>query len=230
MTIKENLKYIQSQLPGKVRLVAVSKTRTNDEILEAYQSGQRQFGENKVQELTKKCRELPKDIEWHYIGHLQTNKVKQLVPFVSMIHSIDSLKLLSTINKEAGNCNRVIPVLLEFHIAREESKFGLTLEEAEELLSAPEIGTLSNVVIAGVMGMATFTDDTDMIKSEFRTLRSHFEYIKQKYFSQTDQFREISMGMSDDYPIAVSEGSTIVRVGSKIFGTRNGVPGLLTIS
>ena len=149
MTTTENLKFIQNQLPAKVKLVAVSKTKSIDQILEAYETGQRLFGENKVQELIGKWQELPKEIEWHYIGHLQSNKVKQIVPFVSFIHGVDSYKLLSTINKEAEKCNRVIPVLLEFHIAEEESKFGLTLKDAEEILSMPEIGSLKNITIAG---------------------------------------------------------------------------------
>ena len=220
MTTTENLKFIHSQLPAKVKLVAVSKTKSMDQILEAYQTGQRLFGENKVQELTAKWQELPKDIEWHYIGHLQSNKVKQIVPFVSFIHGVDSYKLLSTINKEAEKCNRVIPVLLEFHIAEEESKFGLTLTDAEEILSMPEIGSLKNITIAGVMGMATFTDDTAVIKTEFELLAKIFQKLRQKYFSTSNQFCELSMGMSDDYPIAISAGSTMVRIGSKIFGSR----------
>jgi len=220
MTITESLNFIHNQIPANVRLVAVSKTRSNDEIMEAYKAGQRCFGENKVQEIAGKWQELPKDIEWHFIGHLQSNKVKQLVPFVSLIHGVESLRLLSAINKESEKCNRIVPVLLEFHIAREESKFGLNLEDAEEILSSPELKSMKNISIAGVMGMATFTDDVELIQSEFRKLRSIFELLRNKYFSDTAQFCEISMGMSDDYTIAVSEGSTIVRIGSKIFGTR----------
>ena len=220
MTIKENLKFIHSQLPDKIKLVAVSKTKNTGQIMEAYDSGQRLFGENKVQELVTKWQELPKDIEWHFIGHLQNNKVKQLVPFVSLIHSVDSFKLLSTINKEAEKFNRVIPVLLEFHIASEESKFGLTLADAEEILALPEIVTMKNIIISGVMGMATFTNDRDVIRSEFERLNIIFHHLQKKYFSHSNKFCEISMGMSDDYPIAVTAGSTIVRIGSKIFGTR----------
>jgi hypothetical protein len=220
MTTTENLKFIHSQLPAKVKLVAVSKTKSNDQILEAYQAGQRLFGENKVQELIGKWKELPKDIEWHYIGHLQSNKVKQIVPFISLIHGVDSYKLLETIDKEAKRCNRVIPVLLEFHIAEEESKFGLTLKDAKGILSMPEIGSLENITIAGVMGMATFTDDTAVIKAEFEQLAKIFQLLKQKYFGASSQFCELSMGMSDDYLIAVSAGSTLVRIGSKIFGAR----------
>ncbi len=220
MTIPENLKFIRSQLPAKIKLVAVSKTKSQNQILEAYQEGQRMFGENKVQELLTKWNDLPKDIEWHFIGHLQNNKVKQLVPFISLIHGVDSLKLLATINKEAEKCNRVVPVLLQFHIASEESKFGLTLIEAEEILSSSEMDSMKNITIAGVMGMATFTDEEKVIRSEFEQLRTIFQFLKNNYFTKSSQFCEISMGMSDDYPIAVAEGSTIVRIGSKIFGNR----------
>jgi PLP dependent protein len=220
MTITESLKFIRNQLPDKVKLVAVSKTKGSDQIYEAYQTGQRCFGENKIQELVKKWQELPKDIEWHFIGHLQSNKVKQIVPFISLIHSVDSMKLLSTINREAVKCDRVVPVLLEFHIASEESKFGLTLGEAEEILSSPETGLLRNISFAGVMGMATFTDDQEAIKSEFEDLSTIFYILKEKYFNHSIQFCEISMGMSDDYLLAASAGSTMVRIGSRIFGTR----------
>jgi len=221
MTIAENLKLIHSQLPSGVKLVAVSKTKSSDQIMEAYSEGQRMFGENKVQELLSKWHELPKDIEWHFIGHLQNNKVRQIVPFISLIHGVDSFKLLSTINKEAEKCNRIVRVLLEFHIASEESKFGLTLSEVEEMLSSPEMNSLKNIAVSGVMGMATFTNDEQVIQAEFERLRTIFNFLKSKYYAQTSQFCEISMGMSDDYPIAVSKGSTIVRIGSKIFGTRN---------
>lgn len=220
MTITENLKFIHNQLPAKVKLVAVSKTKSIEQIYQAYRTGHRAFGENKIQELIKKWQELPKDIEWHFIGHLQSNKVKQIVPFISLIHSIDSYKLLATINKEAEKWNRVVPVLLEFHVASEESKFGLTLSGADEMLSSPDIGSLKNVSITGVMGMATFTNDKELIKSEFRQLSNIFHFLRGKYFYHNNQFCEISMGMSDDYPIAISEGSTIVRIGSKIFGAR----------
>lgn len=221
MIISENLKYINSQLPAGVKLVAVSKTRSHEEIMEAYEAGQRLFGENKVQELSSKCQQLPNDIEWHYIGHLQTNKVKQLVPYVSVIQSVDSLKLLMIINKEAQKAGKVITVLLEFHIASEESKFGLSLNDAVEILASPEIKDMKNVQIGGVMGMATFTEDEKLIRSEFEQLRSFYYQIKKMYFADNEVFGEISMGMSDDYPIAVSTGSTIVRIGSKIFGTRS---------
>jgi len=217
MTITENLIYINSQLPAGVKLIAVSKTKSIEEIMEAYDAGQRLFGENKVHELTSKWQQLPKDVEWHYIGHLQTNKVKQLMPYVSVIHSVDSLKLLSVINREAEKISRIIPVLLEFHIAAEESKFGLSLSGAEEILTSAEMARMNNVRMSGVMGMATFTDDEKLIRSEFEHLRSLFNIIKAKFFQGYDQFCEISMGMSDDFPIAVSAGSTMVRIGSKIF-------------
>lgn len=220
MSISENLNFIHGSIPPHVRLVAVSKTRTPAEIMEAYNAGQRLFGENKVQEITRKWQELPKEIEWHFIGHLQSNKVRQLVPFVSLIHGVESLKLLSAINREAEKCNRKVSVLLEFHIAREESKFGLSTGEAEELLSSGEFKSMQNIIVAGVMGMATFTEDENQVRSEFSQLKSIFELLKIKYFSNSPQFCEISMGMSDDYAIAVAEGSTMVRIGSKIFGSR----------
>lgn len=220
MTIPENLKFIHSQLPAKVKLVAVSKTKGIDQIMEAYHTGQRLFGENKVQELTGKWQVLPKDIEWHFIGHLQSNKVKQVVPFVSLIHGVDSFKLLSTINKEAEKCNRVVSVLLEFHIAWEESKFGLTSLQAEEILCMPETKSMKNVSIRGVMGMATYTSDVARISAEFEHLAKIFKLLKNNYFSTDDRFCELSMGMSDDFPMAVAAGSTIVRIGSSIFGTR----------
>ncbi len=185
--------------------------------MEAYKFGQRFFGENKVQELIGKWQELPKDIEWHFIGHLQSNKVRQIAPFISLIHGVDSFKLLSTINKEAEKCSRIVKVLFEFHIASEESKFGLTLTEAEEIISMSETQAMNNITIAGVMGMATFTDNESVIRSEFERLTSIYKSLKKRYFSQSSQFCEISMGMSDDFAIAVSAGSTIVRIGSKIF-------------
>ena len=220
MTISENLKFVQSQLPASVKLVAVSKTKSADQIMEAYHAGQRLFGENKVQELMGKWQSLPKDIEWHFIGHLQSNKVKQVVPLVSLIHGVDSYKLLSAINHEAVKCDRVAAVLLEFHIAGEESKFGLTLAEAEEILALPDTQAMKNIAIRGVMGMATFTRDEALIKKEFEQLAAIYASLKEKYFSTSPQFCELSMGMSDDFPMAVEAGSTIVRIGSRIFGTR----------
>ncbi len=221
MTIAKNLQDILKSLPEKVKLVAVSKTRSEEEIMEAYQTGQRRFGENKVQEMARKQANLPNDIEWHLIGHLQTNKVKYIVPFVSMIHAVDSLKLLKTIDTEAEKVNRIIPCLLQFHIAEEETKFGLTIEEAMALLSSPEYAALKNAQIVGVMGMATFTDDKDQVGREFYELNRIFKLLKDRYFNENDNFREISMGMSDDYTIAVEKGSTMVRIGSHIFGARS---------
>ena len=220
MTIISNLQFILRQLPESVKLVAVSKTKSTEQILEAYQAGQRMFGENKVQELVTKWQLLPKDIEWHFIGHLQSNKVKPIIPFVSLIHGIDSFRLLSTINKEAEKIDRVISVLLEFHIAEEESKFGLSLSEAEEMLTSVEWKSLKNISVRGVMGMATFTTDQIVIKSEFERLSNIFRQLKEKYFQDSEFFCELSMGMSDDYLIALSAGSTLVRIGSKIFGNR----------
>lgn len=221
MPSADKFRDFQKNLPAHVRLVAVSKTKSEEEILEIYNEGHRLFGENKVQELLPKYEDLPKDIEWHLIGHLQSNKVKYIAPFVGMIHSADSLKLLKTINKEALKSNRAIKCLLQFHIAEEETKFGLDLEEAAEILSSEEFKELKNVVICGVMGMATFTDDLEKVRREFKTLKSVFGLLKKTYFADQPNFSEISMGMSDDYKLAIKEGSTIIRVGSAIFGSRN---------
>lgn len=218
--IRENLQRIQRTIPDGVLLLAVSKTKPESDIMEAYDFGCRSFGENKAQEMVGKYEHLPKDIRWHMIGHLQTNKVKYIAPFVSLIHSVDSLNLLETINKEAKKCNRVIPCLLQFHIATEETKFGLSLEEAEEFITTPEFRELQNIEIHGVMGMASFTDNTEQVRNEFRHLKSIFDTLHAKYFP-SDTFKEISMGMSGDYQIAIEEGSTIVRIGSSIFGARN---------
>jgi pyridoxal phosphate enzyme (YggS family) len=220
MDIEKNIAEIKKSLPDGVKLVAVSKTRSPQIILQAYDAGHKIFGENKAQELIQKQEVLPKDIEWHFIGHLQTNKAKYLVPFVSMIHSIDSFKILKTVNKEAKKNNRIIPCLLQFHIAQESTKFGLSEEEAYEILDSEEYKALKNVSIAGVMGMATFTDDKLQVRHEFRFLKKIFDKLKKEYFPRKKAFKEISMGMSDDYEIAVEEGSTIVRIGSKIFGAR----------
>jgi PLP dependent protein len=220
MDIGRNIAEIVSTLPAGVKLVAVSKNKPTEVILEAYQSGHKIFGENKAQELISKQEVLSKDIEWHFIGHLQSNKVKYLAPFVAMIHSIDSQKILKTVNKEAAKNKRNIPCLLQFHIAQESTKFGLSPEEAHAMLSTDEFRTMSNVTIAGVMGMATFTDDENQVRSEFRHLKEIFDRLKNTYFRDQPGFKEISMGMSDDFVVAVEEGSTIVRVGSKIFGIR----------
>lgn len=203
-----------------MKLVAVSKTHSVEEIMEAYQTGQRCFAENKAQELSAKQPLLPSDIEWHFIGHLQSNKVKYIAPFVSLIHSVDSLKLLQVIDKEASKNGRTISCLLQFHIAEEDTKFGLDIEEAEEILESKAYRELKNISIAGIMSMATFTDDYDQVRREFRHLKAIFDQLKGKYFAHDPAFREISMGMSDDYEIAVSEGSTLVRIGSSIFGAR----------
>ena len=213
MTIASNLKAIQSSLPKEVTLVAVSKTKPNTAILEAYQAGQRIFGENKVQELVQKAEELPKDITWHMIGHLQTNKVKFIAPFVSLIHGLDSLKLLKEINKRAEQNNRIIHCLLQVHIATESSKFGFGIDEVECALNQAE--EFENIKIVGLMGMATFTDDTQQVADEFKSLKTVFDSIK------NDNITTLSMGMSGDYNLAIEQGSTMVRVGSAIFGHRN---------
>lgn len=219
-SVTDNLKHIAGELPSGVTLIAVSKTKPVEMIEEAYAAGQRVFGENKVQEMVDKYEQLPKDINWHMIGHLQTNKVKYIAPFVALIHGVESLKLLETINKEANKVGRVIPCLLQFHIAQEETKFGLTLEEAREILESEAYRRMQNVRIAGVMGMATNTDNEEQIRAEFRHLKEIFDTLKREYFPGNADFKELSMGMSGDYPIAVQEGSTMVRVGSAIFGAR----------
>lgn len=219
--IKENLNKVRATVPNDVTLIAVSKTKPVTDLQEAYDAGQRIFGENKALEMRDKHQELPKDIQWHFIGHLQTNKIKYIAPFVSLIHSIDSISLLEAVNKEAVKNNRVIDCLLQFHIAKEETKFGLDIEEAEEMLKSVSYKNLNNINIIGVMGMATFTDDVNQIRNEFKSLKNIFNILKERYFQDKESFKEISMGMSDDYPIAIEEGATMVRVGSKIFGARN---------
>jgi len=211
---------IRGQLPPAVRLVAVSKTRPVSDILEAYSAGQKYFGENRVQELLLKKDLLPSDIEWHLIGHLQSNKVKYIVPFISMIQSVDSYKLLSIINNEASAIKRVVSCLLQIHIASEETKFGFSMEELTDALNriAPE--QFNHVSICGVMGMASYTTDNNQVKKEFRYLRDCFNDLKNRYFISSNHFREISMGMSGDYNLAIEEGSTMVRIGSLIFGER----------
>lgn len=215
--VKDKLAFIQNQIPGTVTLVAVSKTQTISAIQEAYDFGQRVFGENKVQELVDKYALLPKDIKWHVIGHLQTNKVKYIAPFVALIHSVDSLKLLQEINKQALNNERIIDCLLQFHVAQEETKFGLSIEEAQEFLDSIDFALLKNIRIVGIMGMASFTSDSEQVRGEFKTLKSIFDQLKSDYFSTGNSFKEISMGMSGDFQLAIEEGSTIVRVGSSIF-------------
>lgn len=220
MKIADKLINLKKEIPEHVKLVAVSKTKPNDYILEAYNSGHLIFGENKVQDLANKQPELPQDIQWHFIGHLQSNKVKYLAPFVSMIEGVDSLKLLKEINKQAARHNRTINCLLQFHIATEESKFGLDLEEAVELLGSEQYKTLKNINICGVMGMATYTDNDEIIRSEFKKLKTIFQQLKKEFFSDEESFKEISMGMSGDFKIAIEEGSTMIRIGSLIFGER----------
>lgn len=220
MDIQANLKEVLDQLPEGVRLVAVSKFHTNEAIEEAYKVGQRIFGESREQELSTKYETLPKDIEWHFIGHLQTNKVKYIAPYIAMIHAVDSYKLLAEIDKQAAKHNRVIPCLLEIHIAQEESKYGFTFDTCRQMLEEGGWKQLKHVCIAGVMGMGTNTDDEKEVEKEFRSLADFFRSLKQDYFSQTDSFKEISMGMSHDYQIAIKCGTTLVRVGSKIFGER----------
>lgn len=219
--ISENLSVIKGTIPYGVKLIAVSKTKPVSDLQECYDAGQRIFGENKALEMRDKHEQLPKDIQWHFIGHLQTNKIKYIIPFVSLIHSIDSIGLLEAVNKEAAKRERKVDCLLQFHIAQEETKFGLSIEEAEDILQSAEYQNFSNIRICGVMGMATFTDDVDQIRNEFKTLKDIFNILKERYFKDSEHFKEISMGMSDDYPIAIEEGSTMVRIGSKIFGARN---------
>jgi pyridoxal phosphate enzyme (YggS family) len=218
--IKDQLEQITASLGTNTTLVAVSKTHSIERIMEAYEAGQRDFGENKVQELVEKYEALPKDIRWHMIGHLQSNKVKYIAPFVHLIHGVDSFNLLKEINKQGIKNERQISCLLQFHIAQEDTKFGLSLEEAKEFLAGPEFSLLSHVHICGVMGMATFTENTAQIRKEFQNLHAIYQQLQSSYFSSNAEFKEISMGMSDDYPIAMEEGSTLIRVGSKIFGKR----------
>ncbi len=203
-----------------VTLIAVSKTKPIDAIQQMYDQGQRVFGENRVQEMEEKYLALPKDIQWHLIGHLQKNKVKYIAPFVSMIHSVDSLELLEIINKEAAKTDRVISVLLQFYIAKEDTKFGLSEAEGLALLDQLVQRPLTNIKICGVMGMASFSDDKALVRSEFRNLKNIFNQLKNKYFAADDAFKEVSMGMSGDYELAIEEGSTMVRIGSALFGSR----------
>ncbi|MBK7128966.1 MAG: YggS family pyridoxal phosphate-dependent enzyme [Crocinitomicaceae bacterium] len=220
MAIAEQLNIIKSSLPAEVKLIAVSKTKPVEDILAAYHAGHRVFGENKVQELVSKYDTLPKDIEWHMIGHLQSNKVKYMAHFVSLIHGVDSISLLKEINKQAQKNHRVQNVLLQFHIATEETKFGLDANEANALLCSDTYLSLKNVRVCGVMGMASFTDNREQVHREFKSLKNHFDQLKQTFFKDQPHFKEISMGMSGDYQIAIQEGSTMVRVGSSIFGGR----------
>ena len=218
--IAENIKQVLSELPEGVRLVAVSKFHPNEAIEEAYSAGQRVFGESKVQEMTAKYESLPKDIEWHFIGHLQTNKIKYIVPYVALIHGVDSYKLLTEINKQAAKAGRMVNCLLQLHIAQEETKFGFSFDECREMLTGDEWKKLKNIRICGLMGMATNTDDTSLIKNEFHNIHELFTELKNSVFKGDEYFCELSMGMSHDYPIAIREGSTMIRIGTSIFGER----------
>ena len=217
MDISENIKKYKDELPENVKLVAISKTKPNEDILKAYRAGQRVFGENKIQEMTSKWEELPEDIEWHMVGHVQRNKVKYMAPFVSLIHAVDSLKLLKEINKRAKQNDRIIQCLLQIDIAEEDSKFGMSAEKAEDILSSEEYTEMQNVKIVGLMGMATFTDDMSQVKEEFMHLKKIYDTLQDKF----PDLQELSMGMSGDYKIAIECGSTMVRIGSSIFGARN---------
>jgi PLP dependent protein len=218
--IQTQLKQVQAQLPEHVVLIAVSKTKPIADLQAAYDAGQRHFGENKVQEMVEKAQLLPNDIHWHLIGHLQTNKVKYMAGFVHLIHGVDSLKLLIEINKQAKKVNRIQDILLQFYIAQEDTKFGLDISEAQEILNSIEFQQLKHIRVCGVMGMASNTSNEKQVASEFRNLKQIFDELKTKYFPKQDTFKEISMGMSGDYQLAIANGSTIVRVGSKIFGGR----------
>lgn len=218
--IEQQIKQIIKEIPPQVQLIAVSKTKPNNAILSAYNIGQRHFGENKVQELCDKWESLPKDIHWHIIGHLQTNKVKYIAPFIHLIHAVDSLKLLIEIDKQARKHERTISCLLQFYIAKEETKFGLSYSEAKEILESTAYSSLENINITGVMGMASFVEDEGQIVTEFNELADIFKKLKETFFKNDDSFKEISMGMSGDYALAIEAGSTMIRVGSTIFGSR----------
>lgn len=220
--IQDNINRFKSSISDTpCKLVAISKTKPSSDILEAYEAGQRLFGENKVQELTSKYEELPKDIEWHMVGHLQRNKVKYMAPFVNLIHSIDSLKLLKEVNKQADKANRTINCLLQVHIAEESTKFGFDLAEIPDVIQSDELKSFDHIQVVGLMGMATFTEDETQIKREFTSLRKLFDQLKSQSLPDNVKMSELSMGMSGDYPLALECGSTMIRVGSSIFGERN---------
>ena len=219
MSISENLIKLKLNLPKEIKLVAVSKTKPVSDIMEAYDSGHRMFGENRIQDLVAKHEEMPKDIEWHMIGHLQRNKVKYIAPFINLIHAVDSLRLLNEINKQALKNERIITCLLQIKIASEETKFGLSEDEARFLLESEEFKSLQNIKIVGLMGMATFTSDQNQLQEEFRLLKRTFDKLS-KMKTKNCKLETLSMGMSDDYPIAIENGSTMIRVGSSIFGKR----------
>lgn len=220
MDIVNRYNKLKSELNNNVTLVAVSKTKPEDDILKLYNVGHKEFGENRVQELSRKYQNLPKDIEWHFIGHLQTNKVKYIAPYISVIHSVDSVKILNEINYRAELNNRKIKCLLQFHVAKEESKFGIKQENIPKFFEALNFEKLKNVEIIGVMGMATFTSDKELIANDFHQINKIFYELKEEYFVNNDNFTQISMGMSNDYKIALSEGATMIRVGSALFGKR----------
>jgi len=217
MSIQKQLLSILKDLPKHIHLVAVSKTKPNADLEEAYAAGQRIFGENKIQEMTQKWETLPKDIQWHMIGNVQTNKVKYMAPYVSLIHGVDRYKLLKEINKQAAKSDRIIDCLLQMHIAQEDTKFGFNKEELEAVVTDLKVNPLPYIRIKGLMGMATFTDNQEQIRSEFKTLKQQFDWLQ----TQHPEANELSMGMSGDYVLAIEEGSTMIRVGSKIFGSRN---------
>lgn len=218
--ISDQIKIITETLPDGVELVAVSKFHPVEALKEAYDVGQRIFGESRVQEISQKRLLMPDDVQWHFIGHLQTNKVRQLVPYVSLIHSVDSIKLLESINAESARIGKVVDVLLQLHVAQEETKFGFTCEDCVDMVDKGVLDRLPNVRVCGVMGMATNTDDMGKVREEFKSIKNVFDTLKQRYFADKPYFKEISMGMSDDYHIAMEEGSTLVRIGTTIFGSR----------
>jgi PLP dependent protein len=218
--IESNIRLLRLEIPSSVKIVAVSKTKPVSDILIAYEAGQRSFGENRVQELESKKEKLPEDIEWHFIGHLQSNKARQLIKNRAFIHSVDSFRLLSVINSESQKAGILSECLIQFHIAREETKFGFSQEEAVLMLESSEFSKMKNIAVRGVMGMATFTDDMKAVRGEFRFLKKCFDHLKREYFVGINNFSEISMGMSGDFRVAIEEGATIVRIGSLIFGER----------
>lgn len=220
MNIKNSINNLLQNLPADCKLIAVSKTKPVEKIQEAYEAGQRRFGENKVQEIVPKYEALPKDIEWHMIGHLQSNKVKYIAPFIHLIHSVDSYRLLEEINKQAARVNRIIPCLLQVHIAEEETKFGFSEVEVTQLLLSGDFALLQNIRIEGLMGMATLTQDLEQVRKEFRGLKKFFDHLKLQTLPLQVKMNELSMGMSSDYRIAAEEGSTMIRVGTAIFGER----------
>jgi PLP dependent protein len=220
-SIAQNILLVNKKLEGTAaKLIAVTKTKPISDLMQAYEVGFKRYGENKVQEMVEKYEAMPKDIEWHMIGHLQSNKVKYIAPFVSLIHSVDSIKLLQEINKQASKYGRIIPCLLQMYIATEETKFGLNLAELQDLLTSKEFEQLDNIKIVGLMGMASFSTDTKLVKNEFKSLKNIFETVSKKHVGNNIKWEEISMGMSGDYELAIAEGSTLVRIGSALFGSR----------